>query len=91
MFLFFNLKARAVFHLVKKQPINKQTVTGMRWTNHSHCPILSRGQGSNEDMIFILCHIGYFRGDYANALLHYEKGITKLPEVRSIIKTAYFF
>lgn len=22
-----------------------------------------------------------FRGDYSNALLHYEKGVTKLPEV----------
>ena len=31
----------------------------------------------------LLCLVSdfLFRGDYSNALLHYEKGVTKLPEV----------
>lgn len=33
----------------------------------------------------LLCLVSdfLFRGDYSNALLHYEKGVTKLPEVFS--------
>jgi hypothetical protein len=41
---------------------------------------------------YFMSYIAYFRGDYGNALLHYEKGITKLPEVRLIwIKHHYLF
>ena len=30
-----------------------------------------------------------FSGDYSNALLHYEKGVTKLPEVSRILFSVY--
>ena len=44
-------------------------------------------------MLFLLCTIPYpshCRGDFGNSLLHYEQGITKLPEVsKFLLHTAH--